>query len=103
LKINPFQVNIKEVKPTSTLFYRQQHNNFSFTTTLDYKPASERDLAGIVCLQSETFNYVFGLTRKDKEYYMVLERTEKGKSKVIASRKIEAGKTLQLQVQGTGD
>ena len=31
LQITPFPVNIKEVKPTSTLFYRQQHNNFSFT------------------------------------------------------------------------
>ena len=29
LKITPFQVNIKEMKPTSTLFYRQQHINFS--------------------------------------------------------------------------
>ena len=34
LQINPFQTNIKEVKPTSTLFYSQQHNNFSFTTAL---------------------------------------------------------------------
>src|SRR5690606_8581220 len=36
LAINPFEANIKELKPTSTLFYRQQHNSFSFTTSLDY-------------------------------------------------------------------
>ncbi len=28
LQIQPFEVNIKEVKPTSTLFHRQQHKNF---------------------------------------------------------------------------
>ncbi|HOQ58209.1 MAG TPA: glycoside hydrolase family 43 protein, partial [Bacteroidales bacterium] len=31
LKIKPYPVNIKEVKPTSTLFLRQMHNSFSFT------------------------------------------------------------------------
>ncbi|PXY43306.1 glycoside hydrolase family 43 protein [Flavobacterium hydrophilum] len=103
LQINPFPVNIKEKKPTSTLFYRQQHNAFSFSTTLDYKPASEKDLAGIVCLQNERFNYVFGITKKEKDTYVVLERTENGKSEIIASTKIEITKPLRLKVKATGD
>jgi xylan 1,4-beta-xylosidase len=103
LQINPFQVNIKELKPTSTLFYRQQHNAFSFSTTLDYKPASEKDLAGIVCLQNERFNYVFGITKKGNDTYILLERTENGKSEIIASTKIEIKKPLRLQVKATGD
>ncbi|GAB3536275.1 glycoside hydrolase family 43 protein [Pontibacter brevis] len=103
LKINPFPVNIKEVKPTSTLFHRQQHNSFSYTTTLDYRPASEKDLAGIVALQSESFNYVFGVTKKDKDDYIVLQRTEKGQSKIIASSKIDVRKPIQLQVKADGD
>lgn len=78
LQINPFSVNIKEVKPTSTLFYRQQHNSFTFTTTVNYKPASEKDLAGITCIQNEKFNYVFGITKKGNDTYILLERTEKG-------------------------
>ncbi|TDW51613.1 alpha-N-arabinofuranosidase [Flavobacterium sp. 270] len=103
LQINPFQVNIKELKPTSTLFYRQQHNAFSFSTTLDYKPESEKDLAGIVCLQNERFNYVFGITKNGKDTYILLERTENGKSEIIASSKIEIKKPLRLQVKATGD
>lgn len=103
LQITPFSVNIKEVKPTSTLFYRQQHNNFSFTTTLHYKPASAQDLAGIVCLQSEKFNYVFGVTRKDDGFYMVLQRTEKGQSTILASHKIEFKNAIRLQVTADGD
>lgn len=103
LVINPFETNIKELKPTSTLFYRQQHNTFSFETALNYKPASEKDLAGIVCLQNERFNYVFGITKKGKDTYILLERTEKGASKIIASKKIEIKKTVKLQVKAKGD
>jgi xylan 1,4-beta-xylosidase len=103
LQINPFEVNIKELKPTSTLFYRQQHNSFSFATTIDYKPASEKDLAGIVCLQNEKFNYVFGVTKKGNETYVLLERTEKGASKIIASNKIDMKKPVRLQVKAIGD
>src|SRR5690606_25388486 len=57
LIIHPFNVDIKETKPTSTLFYRQQHKNFSFSTTIDYQPTSEKDLAGIVAFQNEGSNY----------------------------------------------
>nr|WP_315256873.1 glycoside hydrolase family 43 protein [uncultured Flavobacterium sp.] len=103
LQINPFPVNIKELKPTSTLFYRQQHNSFTFATTIDYKPASEKDLAGITCLQNERFNYVFGITKKGNDTYILLERTEKGKSIIIASTKIDIKKPLRLQVKATGD
>lgn len=103
LQINPFQVNIKEVKPTSTLFYRQQHSNFNFAANIDYLPASEKDLAGIVCLQSEKFNYVFGITKKSGAYYILLERTEKGQSKILASSKVDIKATLRLQVKALGD
>ena len=103
LLINPFAVSIKELKPTSTLFYRQQHNTFSFAATIDYKPASEKDLAGIVCLQNERYNYVFGVTKNGKDTYIVLERTEKGVSKIMASAKIEIRKNIRLQVKAAGD
>ncbi|MDP3914080.1 MAG: glycoside hydrolase family 43 protein [Bacteroidota bacterium] len=103
LQINPFPVNIKEVKPTSTLFHRQQHSNFSFTTTIQYTPASEKDLAGIVCLQSEKFNYVFGVTMKGNDTYLLLERTERGHSTIVASTKIDVRNPIRLQVKAVGD
>ncbi|MEZ5041238.1 MAG: glycoside hydrolase family 43 protein [Saprospiraceae bacterium] len=103
LQIQPFEVNIKEVKPTSTLFYRQQHNSFSFTTTIDYHPGSGKDLAGIVCLQNERFNYVFGITRKGENDYLLLQKTQKGESEIIASTKIDTQNPVRLQVQAKGD
>lgn len=103
LEITPFEVNIKEVKPTSTLFYRQQHNTFLFTATVDYKPQSDKDLAGIACLQNERSNYIFGITKKGNDTFILLERTEKGQSKIIASAKIKITNSLRLQVKAKGD
>ncbi|MBN1185137.1 MAG: glycoside hydrolase family 43 protein [Bacteroidales bacterium] len=103
LQIKPFDVNIKAVAPISSLFHRQMHKNFTATTTLKYNPASENDLAGLVCYQSEKFNYVFGITKKNGENFLLLERTEKGKSTIMASVKIDAGKPIHLQVKAEGD
>jgi alpha-N-arabinofuranosidase len=103
LQITPFATNIKEVKPTSSLLYRQQHSSFSFATTMSYIPASDKDLAGIVCLQSEKFNYVFGVTKKSDGYYIVLARTERRQTKIIASSKIEDKAPIQMKVNAEGD
>lgn len=103
LTITPYEENIKAVKPTSTLFYRQQHSSFTTTTTLNYQPRSEKDLAGIVCYQSEQFNYVFGVTKKAKENYLVLQRTERGNSTTLASVPVKETSSIQLRVKAEGD
>lgn len=103
LVLNPFQTTIKAKSPTSTLFYRQQHASFEANTNLKYKPNSEKDLAGFVCYQSETFNYVFGITKKGNDYFIVLEKTEKGNSKLIASEKIMITTAVKLQIIAKGN
>ncbi|MDR6457849.1 alpha-N-arabinofuranosidase [Chryseobacterium vietnamense] len=103
VKVNPFTTNIKALAPVSALFHRLQHESFETSVTLDFKPKSEKELAGITCYQSETFNYVFGITKKDKDFYIVLERTEKGQSKLIASEKIALSKPVKLQVVADKD
>ncbi|AZA54463.1 glycoside hydrolase family 43 protein [Chryseobacterium sp. G0201] len=103
VKINSFATNIKAKAPVSALFHRQQHASFEATVSLDFKPKSQNDLAGITCYQNEKFNYVFGLTKKDKDFYLVLERTEKGNSKLISSEKISLSKNIKLQVVAEGD
>lgn len=103
VKLNSFETNIKALAPVSALFYRLQHEDFETSVTLEYKPKSEKELAGITCYQSERFNYVFGITKKDKDFYIVLERTEKGESKLIASEKIALSKPIKLQVAGEKD
>ncbi len=103
LVVNPFDSSIKEVKPTSTLFYSQKHSNFTTTVTINFPPKSEKELAGITCLQSESFKYVFGITKKDEDFYLLLERTEKGSSKIVASTKIDLKNPISLRVKAVGD
>lgn len=103
LSITPFAANIKEVAPISTLFQRQQHKSFSATVTMEYIPKTEKELAGFVCYQSERFNYVFGVTKKDNDFFILLQRTEKDQSTIIASSKIDARKPVQLQVTARED
>ncbi|WP_196938049.1 glycoside hydrolase family 43 protein [Sphingobacterium pedocola] len=103
LIIKPFAVSIKEQKPISALFHRQQHITFSASVEMDYTPRSEMDFAGLTCLQSETFNYVFGVTKSDGNYYLVLERTEKGLSKIVARTKLDEAGKIRLKVTADGD
>ena len=103
LRIIPFTSNINEVKPTSTLFYRQQHNQFTAAATMEYKPKNEKDFAGITCYQNERYHYVFGITKKGKDYYLILQRTEKGQASVLGEVKIETEKPVTLQVTANGD
>jgi alpha-N-arabinofuranosidase len=109
LKIHPFDTHIKQAKHTSTLFLRQQHNSFSFSVDLDYKPNSEKDLAGVVAMQNESSNYVFGITKKGNDTYLVLEKNHlpmrQGDviSEVIASVKIDYRNTIRLQISAQGD
>lgn len=111
LKINPFPVSIKEMKPTSTLYYRQQHNSFEASVVMDYKPALASELAGLVCYQSESFNYVFGVTHKGNDYYILLAQNEPERRKrdaqvvstIIASEKVDLSMPIKLQVKANGD
>lgn len=103
LCFTPFTTSIKEERPTSTLFYRQQHNQFTATVTIDYKPKTDNELAGITCYQNERFNFVLGITRKEKDIYLVLERTEKGETTLLAQTKITPGHPMTLQVTADGD
>ncbi|MBN1767660.1 MAG: glycoside hydrolase family 43 protein [Prolixibacteraceae bacterium] len=103
VQLKPYETNIKDLAPVSSLFHRQMHDDFTATATVSYKPASESDLAGLVCYQSERYNYVFGITKKDNNFYLLLERTDNGKSKVLASTQIDIDKPVYLQVDAQGD
>ena len=103
MKIIPFTNNIKKVAPTSTLFHRQQHNHFKTSVKMSYVPQTEKELAGMTCYQSERFNYVFGITKSDNNYYILLERTERGKSTILASEPIQINSPITLQIEAKGD
>ncbi|WP_460767802.1 glycoside hydrolase family 43 protein [Niabella terrae] len=108
--IKPYTENIKALAPIAALFHRQQHAGFESSVTMSYQPRSADDLAGITCYQSESFNYVFGVTRKGNDAILVLARTEKQrrqgppspgvppKTSIIGYVKIDVKQPIRLQV-----
>lgn len=100
LKMVTYSSNIKEVKPISAIFYRQQHARFSAQTTINFKPKSDNDLAGLTCYQSERFNYVFGITKEGKKDVLLLARTERGKTTILAKTDIDVKQPITLYVDG---
>lgn len=57
----------------------------------------------MVCYQKESFNYVFGITRKGNECYLLLQRTNNGKSEIVANTSVDMQQPLYLQIQAEGD
>jgi xylan 1,4-beta-xylosidase len=112
--VKPFEANIKALAPVSALFHRQQHSSFDAEVSLKYIPQSEKDFAGITCYQGEAFNYVFGVTKKGADYYLVLAKNARARqagpprqgaaptpTEIIASTKIDIKKALKLQVSAS--
>ena len=104
VRIKPFENNIEEKKALSALWTRQLHHNFSFTTKLKYAPQSEKDLAGIACLQNRNAQIVLGLTKKNGKNTLVLAKRWKDKTEMIATQEMQKGKNeIMLQVKGNND
>ena len=68
-----------------------------------YLPRNEKDLAGIACIQSSKCNYVFGVTCKGKEYWLVLQRNAKGNGNIVASHPLEYNARINLKVSAHND
>ena len=101
LEIRPLSVNITELKSPSALFCRQQHTNFSAETSFSFSPKSGKDLAGLVLLQNEDYNFVFGLTMLEGKPAVTLTRSEK-QQVLIASALVGDLKPVRLKIEGSG-
>ena len=99
LQITPAPIAVTERKPISALFHRQQHKTYTATTTLNYFPTTEQEMAGLICYQNEAYNYTFGVTKEGNIDYLVLQRTENGTTTQIAKTPIALNGPIQLQVE----
>jgi alpha-N-arabinofuranosidase len=104
LSIKAAPVNIWQKESPSAVFHQQQHTTFTVETLLDFAPSTNEELAGIVLMQNENYNFVFGKTLMDGKPAVTLTRTEKetvmtGSAFLSES---EAKQTLKLRVVGNG-
>lgn len=103
ITITPLPVNITQKESPSAIFCRQQHTDFSAETQLSFQPRSANDLAGLVLLQNEDYNFVFGVTMLAGKPAVTLTRSEK-QPVLVASAFLPAGAdtAVGLKVVGKG-
>ena len=88
----------------SAIFVRQQHNTFPAETELSFNPANEHQLAGLVLLQNEEYNFVFGKTMREGKTVVTLKRAERTNITVASATldNSESEQPLRLKIQGDG-
>lgn len=101
LVLHPTATALKDRKPMSALFARQHHTDFEAETEVDFTPESADDLAGILLLQNEDFNFIFGKTLLEGNPTLVLKRNERGET-TIGSASLTAEGPVKLKVKGEG-
>lgn len=101
LQLTAKSVNITEKGNPAALFARQQHENFTAETEVNFTPSSAKELAGMVLLQKETHHFVFGHTLLGGKPAVTLVRAE-GSRPMIASAYVPSGQPLRLKVEGHG-
>ncbi|BCS85404.1 glycoside hydrolase 43 family protein [Prevotella herbatica] len=104
LEINAKAVNISQPESPSAIFVRQQHNTFTAETELTFNPSDEHQLAGLVLLQNEEYNFVFGKTMRDGKSVVTLKRSERTNVTVASATldNSESQQPLRLKVEGDG-
>lgn len=100
LTLSALPASIYRREAPAAVWVRQQHENFSAETSMTYTPRTADDLAGMVLLQNEDYNFVFGKTLVQGRLAVVLTRAEKTRA-VIASAFVPEG-DLRLKVEGKG-
>ena len=101
LVITPKAVNITQKESPSAVFCRQQHTDFTAETTVTFAPGSEKDLAGLVLLQNEEYNFVFGLTQRKGSPVITLTKREK-EATPIASATVKPATPIRLKIESHG-
>lgn len=102
LIIHPSMGSIRQTKPLSALFCRQQHTTFSAETRLTFSATSANRMAGMTIFQDENHHFVLGKTLLSNRPALVLHRADK-ETVLIASCFLSSNDTpVRLKVEADG-
>lgn len=102
LEIEAINRSIYDAVNPAYIGRRIQHQDFEFETQLDFTPRNENELAGVVCIQNEDYNYVFGKTIQDGQICVQLIQTDNGTRQLMAS--VPVSKTvIKMRVKATSN
>lgn len=94
--------SVTELVNPSFIGRRQQHHDFSAGTVLEFCPQNEREEAGLVLLQSESYHFRFVVRQKLGDRLVCLIRCTGGEEEVISEKPCSPKRTY-LFVQARGE
>ena len=97
-------VNVYQRDTLSAIFCRQQHPDFTAETNLSFNPQNDKELAGLLLLQNNEYNFTFGKTQLNGQPALVVNRNDSGKS-LVSSVVLSAAQSklpITLKVKGMG-
>lgn len=99
LKLRPEKIT--ELVTPSFVGRRQQHINFAASTKMEFSPTSDNEVAGIVLLQSNEYNFSFIYSMVGNKKVIKLVKCSNGEEQVLKEVPIDASK-LYLKVEAHG-
>jgi alpha-N-arabinofuranosidase len=99
LKLRPERIT--ELANPSFVGRRQQHIEFTASTLMEFSPINENEVAGVVLLQSNEFNFSFVYTINDGEKVLRLIKCARGEEEILKELPISASR-LYLKVEAHG-
>ena len=97
---------VYEVSHPAFIGARQQHLSFEIKTKLDFKPLSESDIAGLVCYQNQSHNFVFGKSLNESGKACVIVNRSQQTVERLATVEIPdaySEKSVSLKISGKKD
>jgi len=105
LVLKPTDRSIYEINNPVFIGRRQQHLIFEAETELSFNPTTENAIAGLVCYQNESHNFVLGKTMVDGQSVIVLNRSEKTTQRIaeliVPDEYVQS--PVKLKVKGRND
>lgn len=106
LELQALPSNIREKGNPAFMGRRQQHGNFEAEVDMEFHPDKDKETAGLVCFQNESYYLFFGKTCQNGKIQLLLESSvlveEKGSTGFNKKIELDDKGSLRLKIIGKG-
>lgn len=99
LKLRPEKIT--ELNTPSCVVRRQQHIDFAASTMMEFTPSNDNEVAGLVLMQSEKYNFSFVSKKKEDDTVLQLIKCTDGKEEILKELSVNSS-TMYLKVEAYG-
>src|SRR5690606_4509297 len=90
---------LSEYQNPSFIARRLQHHQAVMQTEMIFSPLTGKETAGLAIFQGEKNYYFIGLTKREKDTYVCLYKSDEQGSIPIASTRVSFNKKIQFQIK----